>query len=121
MHFRTVIIICGGEISGHTKNFFWGREEGKKKICWKSWDKICQAKKLVSIKNIFVFNNALMIKWKWELMMGKHGLCEVLELKYGSWRGLQLEGVNKKIIYLMEILEDDLWEPTFSVVVQHFG
>ena len=62
-----------------------------------------------------------MIKWKWELMMGKHGLCEVLELKYGSWRGLQLEGVNKKIIYLMEILEDDLWEPTFSVVVQHFG
>lgn len=48
----------------------------------------------LGIKNVFTFNQALLAKWRWELMM----VIEVYGVRWWSqgWRGLQLDGVNKK-------------------------
>ena len=39
------------------RDFLWGNENGKRKICWESWDLICLPKKLggLGVKNVFVF------------------------------------------------------------------
>ena len=71
--------------------FLWGRGSDKRKIVWIKWDFLCQFKSEggVEIKDVNLFNMALLGKWKWRLGCEKSGLWkQVLESKYGSWRGL---------------------------------
>jgi len=37
--------LCGGKLVSIQRKILWDSEERKNKICWKSWDKICQPKK----------------------------------------------------------------------------
>ena len=41
------------------------------------------------IKDISLFNNALLAKWKWRMMSGHGGLWyHVIKSKYGGWQNL---------------------------------
>lgn len=50
----------------YQRNFLWGSEEGKRKMCWKSWDTICKPKEygglIFGVKNVFIFNDVLISK-----------------------------------------------------------
>nr|KYP72205.1 Putative ribonuclease H protein At1g65750 family [Cajanus cajan] len=67
------------------RNFLWGGEEGIRKISWVSWEKICKPKDQggLGIKNIELFNDALLGKWRWNLFHYKNQLWgQILDSKY---------------------------------------
>src|SRR3954465_5833233 len=49
-----------------------GGEEGRKKMCSISWDKVCRPKKErgLGVKHCGRFNLALLCKWKWRILNG---------------------------------------------------
>ena len=51
------------------RNFLWGSESDNRKIAWVSLEKICLPKESggLGIKDIRVFNEALLSKWRWLL------------------------------------------------------
>ncbi|CAJ2631177.1 unnamed protein product [Trifolium pratense] len=75
------------ELVNIQRKFLWGGSSENKKICWVSWDTICLPKEKggLGIKNLNLFNQALLSKWKWR------GICEpnsswskLLAYRYGS-------------------------------------
>lgn len=58
------------------RDFLCCSEDGKRKICWESWNNICKPKNKggLRIKNIYNFNASLLGKWRWELMVKKKSL-----------------------------------------------
>jgi len=75
----------------------WGwRSEGRK-IAWVAWDKVCKSREAggLGIINVRQFNLALLRKWIWRLNSDKGGLWrEVIESRYGGWRGLKERRTN---------------------------
>jgi hypothetical protein len=78
--------------------FLWGGGIDCKKVCWVSWDRICQPKEKggLGIKNLKLFNSFVLCKWKWrclnkkvapwyELMKSLYGLL-VANLLYDEGR-----------------------------------
>ena len=62
----------------------WGRE--KIAISWVSWETVCKSREEggLRIKDIRLFNNALLAKWKWLLVSNEQGKWkDILEPKYG--------------------------------------
>lgn len=51
-------------------------EEGRRKISWVSWKKVCCKKSRggLAIKGIGTFNDALLAKWRWALFLDKGSL-----------------------------------------------
>lgn len=69
----------------------------EKKISWISWDVICRPKEHVGlgIKNLVMFNTALLAKWKWNLFHHVGFLWgKVLESKCRGCQGLDEAGGN---------------------------
>lgn len=93
--------LWGKKIEYIQTNFLWGGAVGKKKVCWVRWESICQPKKLggLVIKNLELFNFALLAKWKWSLFDGVEGGLwkHILISKYGGWKRLSKgrEGARK--------------------------
>jgi hypothetical protein len=50
--------------------FLWGGGMDSNKMCWVSWDRICQSKENggLGIKNLETFNSSLLCKWKWRCL-----------------------------------------------------
>jgi len=46
--------------------FLWDYEDGREKISWVSWKKLCSLKKHggFGVKDISLFNVALLVKWR---------------------------------------------------------
>jgi len=75
----------------------WGYES--RKIAWMKWQKICSPIAVggLSIKEIGYFNEALITKWKWRLVMSEEGLWRnILEARYETWRSLDVTLVYRK-------------------------
>ncbi|XP_062020952.1 uncharacterized protein LOC133737412 [Rosa rugosa] len=51
-------------------SFFWGDTNEKKKIHWRSWDKLCLTKKEggMGFKNLYAYNLAMLAKQGWRLV-----------------------------------------------------
>lgn len=73
------------------RNFLWGGEAGCKKIARVKWKNVCKPKECggIGIKNVFIFNEAFLAKWRLNLM-SKEALLwsDVLIAKYDGWCGL---------------------------------
>lgn len=70
--------------------FLWGGKETEKKVAWVKWDEVCKAEKEcgLGIKDLLVFNKALMCKWVWRFLQEKDNLwVKVLKSRFGelSW------------------------------------
>ncbi|KAE9610108.1 hypothetical protein Lalb_Chr07g0183091 [Lupinus albus] len=78
--------------------FLWGGDSNSNKINWVKWEKVCQSKKEggLGIKDLKIFNHALLDKWKWRLLKERDNLwCKVLVSKYGHSLGLSHEIVSR--------------------------
>nr|KYP48155.1 Putative ribonuclease H protein At1g65750 family [Cajanus cajan] len=79
-------------------NFLWGHMRDHKKVAWISWDRVCRSKNQggLGIKDIILFNESLLGKWRWNLFHDSNSLwVKLLESKYGGWRNL-VEGEDKR-------------------------
>lgn len=71
--------------------FLWGKREEGGKIAWVKWNRICWPKEEegLGVKDIHLFNLALLSKWKWRLFSNEEALRErIIMSKYG-------EGIKK--------------------------
>lgn len=101
-------------------DFWWGDEEGHRKVHWMSWECMTQPKRAggIGFRDMHLFNIALLAKQGWRLLQNPDSLCaRVLKSKYylhGNlldtvfasdaspvWRGIEagLELLKKGIIW----------------------
>ncbi|CAJ2658352.1 unnamed protein product [Trifolium pratense] len=68
------------------RNFLWGGGLEDKKLCWVKWDQVCRAKEQggLGVKNLELFNIALLSKWKWRSINEKNAIwADLLHFRYG--------------------------------------
>ncbi|XP_074308855.1 uncharacterized protein LOC141643553 [Silene latifolia] len=78
------------ELKSLVLNFWWGAENGRKKIPWVAWEKLCRSKDKggLGLRDFRLFNNALLGKQGWRLMMEDTSLmARVIKGKYFADRG----------------------------------
>ncbi|XP_074298165.1 uncharacterized protein LOC141628985 [Silene latifolia] len=73
------------ELKSLVLNFWWGAENGRKKIPWVAWEKLCRSKDNggLGFRDFRLFNKALLGKQGWRLMTEDTSLmARVLKGKY---------------------------------------
>lgn len=68
------------ELNQIVAQFWWGREQGKRKIHWLSWRKMCKSKseRRLGFKDLCAFNLALLTKQGWRLIQQLKSLASQL-------------------------------------------
>ncbi|CAJ2637088.1 unnamed protein product [Trifolium pratense] len=69
------------------RQFLWSGGLDSNKMCWVSWDQICQPKENggLGIKNLELFNSSLLCKWKWRCLNDTESpWYDLLRFRYGS-------------------------------------
>ncbi|XP_026383675.1 uncharacterized protein LOC113279185 [Papaver somniferum] len=95
------------------RNFLWGAVQGRMKLVWVFWKKLCVPKVIegLGVKNLRKINQSLLVKWIWRFSKSKTSL----------WRKL----VNEKFAHNSELLIPDvdnkphgrsLWKNVTSMV-----
>lgn len=74
------------EIRSIHSKFLWRGLEDKRAIHWVSWEQVCKYKECegLGIKNLEAFNKALLLKWKWRIVIDISAI----------WRGLIMHMYN---------------------------
>ena len=73
------------EMTSMIRAFWWGQSNGKNKMAWLSWDKVCTPKEMggLGFRNLKSFNLALLAKQGWRLQTNTHSLVShVLKARY---------------------------------------
>ncbi|XP_074278130.1 uncharacterized protein LOC141601729 [Silene latifolia] len=72
------------QINHLSRNFFWGIKDGERKMQFKSWNAICAPWNNggFNIKNVQVWNIALMLQWIWKFSNGSNSLWVNWHKKY---------------------------------------
>ena len=73
------------EMTSMIRAFWWGQSNGKNKMVWLSWDKVCTPKEMggLGFHNLKSFNLALLAKQGWRLQTNTHSLVSrVLKAQY---------------------------------------
>jgi hypothetical protein len=74
-----------GDLTRLIKDFWWGVENGKRKMHWVSWDIMLRPKNKggIGFKDMRMFNQALLARQAWRLLQHPESLCaQVLKAKY---------------------------------------
>jgi hypothetical protein len=82
--FQIPISICE-KLHRPISNFWWGAEEGRKKLHWKSWSWLSAPKNLggMGFREMTLFNQAMLGKQCWRLLTVPNSLCaRVLKGRY---------------------------------------
>jgi hypothetical protein len=77
------------------RNFLWGGGLEDKKLCWIKWDQIClpKAQGGLGVKNLALFNKALLCKWKWRFLTEDEAIwADLLRFRYGHLPSILLAG-----------------------------
>ncbi|XP_026440576.1 uncharacterized protein LOC113339540 [Papaver somniferum] len=102
------------------RNFVWGAVEGRKKLMWVGWKKICMPKTYsgLGIKSLRKTNQALLIKWIWRYSQKKNCL----------WRKIMCQKFKKNEEVLMPDVDNNsqcrsLWKNLVNMVpiIQRFS
>ena len=67
------------------RRFWWGMKDGKNKMAWLSWEKMCAPKEKggLGFQDLIAFNLALLAKQGWHLQMNPNSLVhQVLKARY---------------------------------------
>jgi hypothetical protein len=94
------------------RNFLWGGGLEGNKMCWVSWDRICQQKEKggLGIKNMEYFNSSLLSKWKWRCLEDRTApWFELLRFRYGSLVANFLYNEGKENLKHSSIWWRDIW------------
>lgn len=73
------------------RNFLWGINEVDRGMYWVAWDKICKPKEEggLGVKNIELFNVALLAKWKWRILSEEDApWWDLLSHRYGDLKSI---------------------------------
>ena len=68
------------EINSLLSEFWWGRNDGHRKISWVSWNKLCLPKKEggMGFRDLYEFNKALLGKQAWRILQKPNSLLSRL-------------------------------------------
>jgi hypothetical protein len=100
------------ELVSIQRRFLWGGGLDTNKMCWVSWDRICQAKDRggLGIKNLELFNSSLLCKWKWRCLVDSEAPWHaLLKFRYGSLVANLLYGDGRDGLKHASIWWRDLW------------
>ena len=73
------------EMTSMVRSFWWSQTNGRNKMAWLSWDKVCVPKSDggLGFQNLKAFNLALLAKQGWRLQTNTHSLVHrVLKARY---------------------------------------
>lgn len=82
--FKLPASVCE-DLSRLVKKIWWGTKDGKRKVHWRSWEKICEPKCRggLGFRDFRMFNQALLARQAWKLLTRPDSLCaRVLKAKY---------------------------------------
>ncbi|CAJ2662120.1 unnamed protein product [Trifolium pratense] len=85
----------------------------RSKICWVSWDSICQPKDKggLGIKILESFNDSLLCKWKWRCLNDlSASWFNLLHFRYGSFAANFLYGEGREGLKHASIWWRDMWK-----------
>ena len=67
------------------RDFWWGDEEGQRKVHWMAWERMIKPKRAggIGFRDMHLFNQALLAKQAWRLVVNPESLCaKVIKAKY---------------------------------------
>jgi len=82
--FRIPEGICD-DLTNLVRNFWWGSENGRRKVAWVAWEQMIQKKYCggLGFKDTSLFNQALLARQAWCLIQFPNSLCaRLLKAKY---------------------------------------
>lgn len=82
------------------RTFLWGGKEGRRKLSWMLWDKVCleKSKRELGVKYCEVFNSVLLVKCHWRILNEKEVIWQYLiSFKYEDIKGIINEGFHSSV------------------------
>ncbi|XP_073282347.1 uncharacterized mitochondrial protein AtMg00310-like [Primulina huaijiensis] len=120
--FRIPKSICE-EIERECASFWWGIEQGKRRLHWKIWRALCRPKCMggLSFRHLETFNKALLAKHVWHIIIDSGSLlARVLKAQYFRHHDIMDAPLGSNISYiwlsllwsrlLLEKVYDGKWE-----------